>query len=613
MLTKVKYKDILAFTLEYWGRRKLLGWSAFALWTAAILIDTLIPIYVGKIIDAVIAASKDKEIIDTALVYVGIFFGLGAGFQILRWAGYQIWIRFALGNLYELLTEAMHKVQRFSSDWHANSFAGATVRKITRGMWAFDMFSDTLYIGLYPALLVMISMSAMLLWQLPLVGLFAIFMIIIYVSTSVWLSVSVLAKRFKAAAEKDTDIGASLADIITGNPTVKAFGAEHREEKVFNGIAWAWRRKSGQAWSMAEHVTVLRGFIRELMLAGMLALTVWMWSKGQASVGDIALALNSFFIINGYLRDVGNHITNLQKSISEMEDVISYWLRKDNITDRAGAVEFIPEKGHIVVDKVSFAYENANEKVYENLSLYIEPGEKVALVGASGSGKSTFVKLLMRLYDINDGAIRIDGQNIADLTQSSLRRNIALVPQEPILFHRTLTENIAYGRPEATRDEIIAAAQKAYAHDFIKDLAQGYDTLVGERGIKLSGGERQRVAIARASLANTPILVLDEANSALDSLSEYYIQRALNNAVKGKTTITIAHRLSTIRDVDRILVFDKGRIIEQGSHNELIASEYSHYKKLWDMQAKGLEAAKAGKPDKSFSRKYTISGHIPPS
>ena len=567
-----------------------MGFAALGFWTAAIIIDTFIPIFIGKIIDSVVAASQDRAAMDQAFVYVMIFFGLGAGFQVLNWAGYHFWNRFAVANLYEILTEAMHKVQQFSSDWHANSFAGATVRKITRGMWAFDVFGDTLFMGLYPALLVMIAMSVMLTVKLPLVGIFTLAMIIIYVSVSVWLSVGVLLKRFKAAADKDTAIGASLADIMTGNQTVKSFGAEERENQVFDTVAADWRDTSLNAWLMAEHITVIRSFILETMLAGMLGLTVWMWSNGAASVGDIALALNSFFIIGGYLRDVGTHITNLQKSVSEMEDVITYWQREDDVPDTPGASVFVPDKGKITLDKVNFSYANQDDRIYDNLSLHIEQGEKVALVGASGSGKSTFVKLLLRLYDIDKGEIRIDGQNIAHVTQSSLRRNIALVPQEPILFHRSLAENIAYGRPDAGMDEIIEAAKKAYAHDFIVGLSNGYNTLVGERGIKLSGGERQRVAIARAILADTPILIMDEATSSLDSLSEYYIQRALDNLMEGRTCITIAHRLSTIKDVDRILVFDKGRIIEQGSHNELIERENSHYKKLWDMQAAGLNS-----------------------
>jgi ATP-binding cassette subfamily B protein len=206
-------------------------------------------------------------------------------------------------------------------------------------------------------------------------------------------------------------------------------------------------------------------------------------------------------------------------------------------------------------------------------------------VGPSGSGKSTFVKLVQRLYDVTDGRVLIDGQNIAHVTQESLRQNIALVPQEPLLFHRSLAANIAYGKPGASRHAIVEAAKKAYAHDFIEILPKGYNTLVGERGVKLSGGERQRVAIARAILADTPILLLDEATSSLDSISEYYIQRALHTLMEGRTTITIAHRLSTVKNADRILVFDRGRIVEQGTHDELILSTDSHYRRLHDMQA----------------------------
>jgi ATP-binding cassette subfamily B protein len=242
----------------------------------------------------------------------------------------------------------------------------------------------------------------------------------------------------------------------------------------------------------------------------------------------------------------------------------------------------------IVFDHVGFNYTTFSNKIYNDLTVTIAAGEKLALVGPSGSGKSTFVKLLQRLYNINEGRILVDGQDIAQVTLESLRQQISLVPQDPILFHRSLSENIAYGCPGATQDEIIEAAKKAYAHDFIMSLPQGYDTLVGERGVKLSGGERQRVAIARAILADAPILILDEATSSLDSVSEHYIQKALHTLMEGRTTITIAHRLSTIQQADRILVFDQGRIVEQGTHASLLAMPHSHYKKLYEMQVLGL-------------------------
>jgi ATP-binding cassette subfamily B protein len=250
------------------------------------------------------------------------------------------------------------------------------------------------------------------------------------------------------------------------------------------------------------------------------------------------------------------------------------------IADGEDAKTFLPGPGEIVFDEVRFTYAGQTQALYQDFSLTIRAGEKVALVGPTGSGKSTFVKLVQRLYDVDEGVISIDGQDVRAVTQASLRRAIALVPQDPALFHRSIHDNIAYARPEASRAEVIAAAKRARAHDFIERLPAGYDTLVGERGVKLSGGERQRVAIARAILADAPILIFDEATSSLDNETEAEVQAAMAEVTAGKTAIVIAHRLSTIRDADRILVFDKGRIVEQGAHDELAAKGEGVYARL---------------------------------
>jgi ATP-binding cassette subfamily B protein len=246
-------------------------------------------------------------------------------------------------------------------------------------------------------------------------------------------------------------------------------------------------------------------------------------------------------------------------------------------------------KGSIAFDAMTFQYDDANmaETLFENFNLDIKPGEKVGLVGPSGGGKTTITRLLLRFMDIQDGYIKIDGQDIRDIKQQDLRRAIAYVPQEPLLFHRSIKDNIRYGRPSAGDDEVIAVAKKAFAHDFIKTLPQGYDTLVGERGVKLSGGQRQRVAIARAMLKNAPILILDEATSALDSESEQLIQKALWELMKDKTAVVIAHRLSTIQRMDRIVVLDEGRIIEQGAHQTLLKHK-GLYARLWRHQSGGF-------------------------
>jgi ATP-binding cassette subfamily B protein len=258
------------------------------------------------------------------------------------------------------------------------------------------------------------------------------------------------------------------------------------------------------------------------------------------------------------------------------------------VVDRADAKAIHVRKGEILYDQVTFRYGAQAGPLFWNFSLRIEAGERVGLVGHSGSGKTTFVKLLHRLYDVDGGRIVIDEQDTASVTQDSLRSQLALVPQEPLLFHRTLAENIAYGRPDAAMPEIENAARLANAHEFILRQPKGYHTLVGERGVKLSGGERQRVALARAFLADTPVLVLDEATSSLDSESEALIQEAMERLMAGRTSIVIAHRLSTVRMLDRILVFNGGRVVEEGKHEDLVRREGGTYRRLFERQALGL-------------------------
>jgi ATP-binding cassette subfamily B protein len=268
---------------------------------------------------------------------------------------------------------------------------------------------------------------------------------------------------------------------------------------------------------------------------------------------------------------MGDNIRMLQRGLADVEDVARYARQTPDVRDAPAAGDLLAEVGAIAFENISFRYKSADRPIYHDFSLRIAPGEKVALVGPTGSGKSTFVKLLQRLYDVQGGRILIDGQDVALVRQQALRRAIAVVPQDPALFHRSIADNIAYARPDATMEEVMLAAKRARAHDFIAALPRGYDTLVGERGVKLSGGERQRVAIARAFLADAPILVLDEATSSLDVETEVQVQAATEELMAGRTTIVIAHRLSTIRGADRILVFDGGRIVEEGRHGDLVA------------------------------------------
>lgn len=589
MLEKVTYKDVARYTWYYWRQHKkywpvlLIGMSLAA------VLDTLFPVVAGRLI-AAINETDITEVngLDAILGIFVLFVALEISYHSARNGTIFLWNLVAVRTLYQITTDGFAKVQKFSSNWHANNFAGATVRKITRGMWSFDTYGDIIFMYLFPTTIIMISTVVIMTLHWPVVGLIAFLVIALYVGVSLWTVMVINAPGFKKSAAKDTAMGAAIADAVTANSVVKSHGTETEEEQRMQVVAMDWRKTAFSAWTIANGTDTLRRFISIVMMVAMMGAAIWLWSKGEAQPADVVYVFTAYIVLSAYLRHIGEQVANMQRAISEMEDAIFYWKTDIAVKDKPQAAALMPDKGEIVFDRVRFAYGKIVDPIYDDFSLTIKAGEKVALVGHSGSGKSTFVKLVQRLYDIQDGEIRIDGQNIADVTQASLRKAIALVPQEPILFHRTLAENIAYGKPGASKDEIIAAAKQAYAHDFIGGLELGYDTMVGERGIKLSGGERQRVAIARAILADAPILILDEATSSLDSVSEHYIQKALENLMTGRTSITIAHRLSTIKSVDRILVFDQGRIVEQGTHEELVARASSHYKTLYEMQALDL-------------------------
>jgi ATP-binding cassette subfamily B protein len=562
---------VLAFVLALWRGHPALVCGIAAAMVAATLTDVFLPIYAGNLVSAVSAAAggHDARALRAAGRALGIMVALGLIQQLLRYGAFIGIVRLTTGVMSEVARHAFHRVQRFSSDWHANTFAGSVVRKVTRGMWALDTLNDTLLIALLPAVAVLAGSAIVLGLRWPTMGVLLAVGATLYLALAAGLSVAWVAPASQLSNRWDTRVGGVLADAITCNAVVKAFGAEAREDARLDRTLGKWAARTSRTWVRGTISGTIQGFALVALRSLVTALAIWLWWSGRATPGDVATVLTAYFIVLGYLRDIGYHIANLQRGINEMEELVALHDQPLGVVDAPDASPIHIRGGAIAFDRVGFHYGPHLAPLFQDFSLGVAAGERVGLVGHSGSGKTTFVKLVQRLHDVTAGRILIDGQDIASATQVSLRAQIAIVAQEPILFHRSLAENIAYARP-------------------ITRLPRGYATLVGERGVKLSGGERQRVAIARAFLADSPILILDEATASLDSESEALIQEATERLMTGRTVIVIAHRLSTVRALDRILVFERGRIVEEGTHAALVARRDGTYRRLFERQALGL-------------------------
>jgi ATP-binding cassette, subfamily B, bacterial len=582
-------RDVLLFLFRHWRREARLVAGVALSMIVATIADLFMPVFAGRMVDAVaIHTGTRQQSLHAAAAALGTMLLLGGILVVGRHLSLLGISRLTIRLMSRVAGDAFYRVQRFSTDWHANNFAGSIVRRVTRGMWAVDLMDDTLLLALLPASLVLVGSGLVLGAHWPSMGIIVAIGASLYVSLSIALSLNFVSPAARLSNAQDTRVGGALADSITCNAVVKSFAAEAREDARLGRVLGKWSRRTYRHWTNGTWSGTTQMIVLLCLRAAVTSYAIWLWWLGRATPGGVTFVLTSYFIVHGYLRDVGQHVANLQRSVNEMEDLVEMHVLPLGVADRPNATPIHISRGEVVFDHITFCYGAHIEPLFNDFSLRIQAGERVGLVGHSGSGKTTFVKLLQRLYDLNDGRILIDGQEIARATQVSLRSQIALVPQEPLLFHRSLAENIAYGRPDATVAEIERAAQLANAHDFIIRQPKGYATLVGERGVKLSGGERQRVALARAFLADAPILILDEATSSLDSESEALIQEAMHRLIVGRTAIVIAHRLSTVRMLDRILVFDQGKVVEEGTHDALVNRADGTYKRLFERQALGL-------------------------
>jgi len=472
-----------------------------------------------------------------------------------------------------------------SYDFHVNSFSGSLVAQTNRMTNAFERLFDSIYFDLLSLIIKVVAILVVLIPKSLPAALVILGWLTLFITVMSFLQVKKMPLS-RAAAAADSKVTANLADSLSNIFTIITFGRKTSEQKRFNQTSQKRYVIALKDWYISEYIFAFQAMMMLAAEALMVWITISLALSGSIGLGEIILVQFYLLSITGSMWNFGRVIRNIERSLSDAHEMTMILGQSTIVKDPTHPQKIAIKSGSLSFENVSYSYDT-NRKLFSNLSLQIPHGQRVGLVGPSGGGKSTITKLLLRLMDVDSGQILVDGQNITSVRQDDLRKNIAYVPQEPILFHRSLRENIAYGKPAATEKEIIAAAKAAHAHEFISALPNTYDTLVGERGVKLSGGQRQRIAIARAMLKNAPVLLLDEATSALDSDNERLIQEGLWRLMQKRTAIVIAHRLSTIQHMDRILVIDDGSIIEDGSHDELVQHN-GIYAALWQHQSGGF-------------------------
>jgi len=580
----LSFIEVLRFAAGYWVKQP----GKFIIILAITLSAALIESYLPSALSSFLATLRENVDRSLVLKNLGIFVGAYT-LQALLFAGtYLIYNVFETILFKSLIDDAFTRVQYLPERFFVSTFAGSIISKIHRARHQIEVFEDQVLMRIFPTVVIIIGSLIFLSFLFSMLALFMFLYLCILVIVTAFLVFRVSGPAQGIYADAQDSYSASLADCISGIATTKTYAKEQNEISRFYKITDELRVKNLRAY----HLSNIAGLIQRLLLGGMLALMMgggtWYYFHGLANVESMAYLAFAYTIMQSYIREVGENIKNLLTSSYDLHAVIHLLRETPEVNKSSANPEYSINRGEIVFDKVQFTYPGKSKPIFTGLSVKIRAGERVALIGHSGGGKTSFIRLLQRLYAIQEGHIFIDGQDIALGSLHSLRSAIALVPQDPILFHRTLRENIAYAKPDATQEEISFAAQQAHIDDFIRGLPQQYETLVGERGVKLSGGERQRIAIARAILADRPILIMDEATSSLDSESERAIQDALHTLITGRTSIMIAHRLSTILNADRILVFDGGHILEEGTHAELVERENGIYAHLFKLQSGGF-------------------------
>lgn len=562
-------------------QNKKLLWAALLYPLGGVLINAVVPYFIGRIIAGAVSHNNASGYLLPLLgsILLGI---------VANRIGFVAFLRHQASTMAILEEKAFNALLRRSVGFHANNVGGRLVSDVIDFPESYNKLSSAFFATILPFVLVLLTGTTIVAIQSPILGIVVAIMAVFAIGSGIWDSRSRGAIRV-ARLKVRKAVTSHLADTVVNIQTVKTFARENDEINNHGTLGARLLELRRRDWSTAAR----QGNNRIMTLLAMQVVFVLVAVKTtQDNPSLLAASVFGFaFIttISNRLFETTTVMRTIDDSLLQASPMTEILMQEPEIKDTTLAPKLNYHSGQIDLQDLWFRYADArkNDNIFSKLNLNIKPGERIGLVGPSGGGKSTLTRLLLRFDDIQGGSINIDGQDISKVTQDSLRQTISYVPQEPLLFHRTISENIAYGRPKATLKEIKDAARMANAHDFIRALPDGYNTTVGERGVKLSGGQRQRVAIARAMLKNAPILVLDEATSALDSESERLVQDALWKLIDDKTAIVVAHRLSTIQRMNRIIVLDGGQIVEQGSHKDLLKAN-GLYAKLWSHQSGGF-------------------------
>lgn len=560
------------------------------------------PLIVARIVDLVGQGGvSSDQVIPVFGTYIALLVAANVVGQICsKLQDYSIW-KLEIKVNYELATTVFDTLSNQSMTFHTDRFGGSLVSQTAKFLSGYSTLVETLVYAVIPIAAAAVFTLGLLAPLVPLYAAILFVLLVVYVAV-VYALYRKLLPMNELAAGAQNRLSGELSDSIANILAVKTYGREDYERDAFDKA----NCDVFVADSRRMRASVLRGAVAAAIIVVIMVVLVVFIAGGNAwfgiTAGTLVMMFTYTYSLTMQFNRINQTLQSINRAFGDAHDMTLILGEPTLVEDEPDAVELQVTEGRIDFSDLEFRYSDgaAEMTVFSDFNLTIPAGQRLGLVGRSGSGKTTLTKLLLRLVDIQKGSIRIDGQDISHVTQVGLRRQIAYVPQDPLLFHRTITENIAYGRPDAGHDEIVEAARRANALEFINQLPEGFETVTGERGVKLSGGQRQRIAIARAILSDAPILVLDEATSALDSESEHLIQEALTNLMEGRTSIVIAHRLSTVADLDRIVVLSHGRIVEDGTHDQLIDAG-GEYACLWDRQT-GAFLDRAGEDEDDSSR-----------